>query len=355
MNWRPTIVALTLLAICLSAQPARAVLLFLKGKDQPIRGYFLRENEHVIVIRELLANGQTQERVVSRSEIEDVIKTVSPERLEALTPDSPNDYRDYAEELAEKRKDPDARVTSIRLFQIAAYLAPDRLGRSSLLGMVPLARDESEQRRFQAMAYLLDPTHNADLLRLPPRKTERLSEIDPKQAEQMLTAFRLLRRGEKRDAKDFARRSHMEERLPLLTDSITYSEFVEACRATCPQCTKGRERCPACQGRKVVLRGGLNRVTCTRCGGQGEVVCRACGGDNKSHPLSPSLLKRIVRLELDWLPELEAGEIDTKLTRPNWSRTVQQEQLAPILPLRLLTLTEFDPRKNVYREGKWRE
>ncbi len=146
----------------LAIEPVLAVIVFLKGQDEPIRGYFVRENEHVVVLQQLQTDGSTQERIVSRSEIEDVIKTVDSARLEALRPENPDGYREYAEELAEKSKDPDAQVTAIRLFLIAAYLQPQRLGRSCLLGMVPLARQGTEQRHFRAMAYLLDPTHDPE-------------------------------------------------------------------------------------------------------------------------------------------------------------------------------------------------
>ena len=100
---------------------------------------------------------------------------MSEERLAELVRSNPDAYREYAEELAEKRKDPDAQQTSIRLFQMAAVLDPQRLGRSCLLGMVPLARDAAEQRRFRAMAYLLDPDHDPALLQASEQTAARSS------------------------------------------------------------------------------------------------------------------------------------------------------------------------------------
>ncbi len=173
-----------MVGICSSliARPAWGVIILLKGQEKPVRGYFVREDDKAVVLRQLQPDGSTQERSVARSEIEDVIKTVDQARLESLQPARPDSYREYAEELAEKKKDPDAHVTALRLFLIAAYLDPPRLGRSCLLGMVPLARNANEQRRFRAMAYLLDPTHNRDVLTLPLPTRTTGSELEPRQA-----------------------------------------------------------------------------------------------------------------------------------------------------------------------------
>ncbi len=221
---------LLVLLLCLTARPATAVILYLKDQDQPIRGYYVRENEHAVVLLELLPNGSTAERTVPRAQIDDMIRSVSEERLAALSPEKPDAYREYAEELAEKRKDPDAQVAGLRLFQMAAVLEPQRLGRSCLLGMVPLARDTAELRRFRAMAYLLDPDHDPALLSVSERAATRSSDLDEKQAEFLLKSLRALRQGKRKEALMQARRCKLKERLPLLTDTITYEEFDKACR-----------------------------------------------------------------------------------------------------------------------------
>jgi hypothetical protein len=335
---------------------ASAVILYLKNQEQPIRGFFVRENEHVVVVQELLGDGTTAERSVSRSEIEDMIRTVSPERLETLRPAAPDAYREYAEELSEKRKDPDAQVTALRLYQIAAFLDPSRLGRSCLLGMVPLARDAAEQRRFRAMAYLLDPAHDPVVLQPPDPAPQRSPELDAKQAEFLLKALRALRQGRQSAALRQARRCKLEERLPLLTDTISYQEFEDACDAQCPDCDRGWQLCPSCGGEKYVRPGGgTGRVLCPRCGGRGDVRCPACGGQYKPRPLAPSLLKRILQLELAWLPGAETAPHAPPTARPPWSLTVQRGDTAPAPELSLETLTEFNPRQNRYRDGQWLE
>ena len=348
MQWRTAVFTLQIILVCLAAKPALGVIIFLKGKEEPVRGLLVRENEHVVVINEVGADGTTTERTISRSDIEDTIRTVSPERLEALQPDKPDGYREYAEELAEKSKDPDARLTALRLFLIAADLAPDRLGRSCLLGMVPLARSEAEKRAFRAMAYLLDPTHDPGVLTMPVQSTRARSRAEPEQAQSVMEALRLLRQGKRNAAVTLAGRIAMEEQLPLLTDTITYSEFEEACEAACPHCHRGRVKCPECDGRKFV-----SGRPCPVCGSRGYVTCSRCGGDYRENPLSKSLLKRIVQLELNRLPDAEPASAPSRPTGVPWSRGVQQGQYGALPPLTLQSLTEFDPSKNVFRDGEW--
>ncbi|MHB8955672.1 MAG: DnaJ-like cysteine-rich domain-containing protein [Pirellulaceae bacterium] len=339
--------------LSLAVQPAAAVIVYLKDQDQPIRGYFVRENEHVVVLQELLPNGSTAERSVPRSQIDDLIRSVSEERLEGLHPENPDAYREYAEELSEKRKDPDAQLTSIRLYQMAAVLEPQRLGRSCLLGMVPLARDASELRRFRAMAYLIGPDHDPALLQSTESAVPRATDLDEKQAEFLLKSLRALRQGRRKDALAQARRSKLRERLPLLTDTITYEEFEKACEATCPHCTRGRQPCPACGGTRSVAGGGLARVACSTCRAAGDVTCPNCRGNYKTHPLSPSLLKRILAVELQWMPGAEGPASPPSPARTSWSHTAQLGQTAPARELSLDTLTEFNPRENRYQEGRW--
>jgi hypothetical protein len=149
---------------CLAAHAGWAATVLLKNEATPVRGYLVAEDEQSVTLRVLEANGDWRERRILRESIEIVIRPVDAARLAELDPKFPRAYRDYAEELAEKRVDPEARETAIRLYLIAAYLAPDELGRSALLGMVPLARHEPERRRFRAMAYLLDPAGDRQLL-----------------------------------------------------------------------------------------------------------------------------------------------------------------------------------------------
>ena len=344
--------------IFLAPQPASAVIIFLKGQDQPLLGYLVRETSDVVVFRQLLEDGQQRRRTLSKSEIEDLIISVSDERLEKLERSDPQAYREYAEELSEKRKDPDAQQTAIRLFLIAAYLDTDRLGRSCLLGMAGLARDEAEQRRFMAMAYLLDPKHDSSLLKSPTVTDPAQSQLkaDAEVADAVLRALRLLRQGKKRDAMTQARRSRLKERLTQVTDKITYEEFEGACDPTCPHCTRGFVKCPECDGQKMVLR-GLRRVPCPVCQTRGQGPCPNCGGFYKRHEPSASLVRRILEVEMQYLPieDRETLTVQRAPDRENWTSSIDQGNTAVARSLTLEAITEFDPRHCNYRDGHWVE
>lgn len=349
---------LALGCLLVSASPAAAVIIYVKEQALPIRGYFVREDDQAVTLLELRADGSTTERSIPRSQIEDLIRSVSEQRLSELDPSKPDAYREYAEELAEKRKDPDAQQTSIRLFQIAAVLDPERLGRSCLLGMIPLARSADEQRRFRAMAYLLDPAHDSSLLQsvAQPSATASTSTLDEKQAEFLLKSLRMLRQGKRKEALAHARRSKLEERLHLLTEAISYAEFEKACRPTCPDCDRGKQVCPSCGGTRTVARGDGSNVPCGMCGASGEIPCAVCHGNFKSPPLAPELLKRILEVEAQWLPDVPGTTpVAVSSEAPDWSRAARRDQTSPVHALTLDTLTEFNPHHNRYADGKWTE
>src|SRR6185295_19335283 len=161
---RISLVMTFLVAALWFVQPAFAVVVYKKGSNKPIAGYLVRQNGNEVVVRDESSSG-LKEIVIPRSEIEDFIETVSAERLAALSPSRPQEYREYAEELAEKKLDPEARQTAVRLFQIAAWLDPAKTGRGALLGLVSVARPGEEEARFRAAAYLFDPRHDKALLR----------------------------------------------------------------------------------------------------------------------------------------------------------------------------------------------
>jgi hypothetical protein len=336
------------------AQPAAAVILRLKNQDAPIRGYLVREDANVVIVAELLPDGTTSEHAVLRSEIKDVVRLVSDERLAALQPENPDGYRDYADELSAKREDPDAQLTALRLYQIAAHLAPERLGQSCVASMIPLARSVAEERSFRAMAYLLDPAHDRSILRAAQPQPARSTELEPRQVEGLLKSLRALRQGDRREALALARRYKLKDRLSQLTDAITDEEFEQACAPMCPHCTHGRQPCPECGGSRFVAGVGGSRVACTACGARGDVPCSVCGGNYRSNPLPRSLLTRILRVELHWADASDSPDDAMQTTRTPWSRTVQQGDLSAAPHLTLETLTEFDPRQSRFQDGRWR-
>jgi hypothetical protein len=190
-----------LLIAALWARPAQAVVVLPKGAKQPIMGYLVRQDDRNVVVREELPGGKSRENSFAKKDLDELIITVSPQRLTLLDPSKPQDYREYAEELAEKQRDPEARDTAIRLYAIAAARGDDKLRHSALLGLIALARNPDEERFFRAAAYWFDADHDAAVLTssltidsesswsenvrirglapLPPLSLERLTEFDP--------------------------------------------------------------------------------------------------------------------------------------------------------------------------------
>jgi hypothetical protein len=297
---RRLLVPFFLLLSVVQVSPAWGVIIFEKGKDQPIVGYLERQDDNLVVVRQLLPDGQTQLRELLRSEIDDILIAVSSERLQTLSPDKPAAYRDYAEELAEKRKDPDARATGLRLYLIAAYLEPGRLGRSSLLGMAGLARTPAEERRFRAMAYLLDPNHDRRLLQDSSKNSGSEGIEDEEGRDVLLKAMRAFRRGKRATAITMASRPIAQKAFARFSDVLTLEELE---------------------------------------------------GVGKEVP--PDILRKVLTLELI----LASGETAKRDQAPDdmapWSRIVEREGTAPVPSLSLESLTEFDPRECVFSDGQW--
>ena len=97
---------ITFLVVCLVlVQPAQAVVVYKKGSNKPVAGHLVRQNDKEVVVRDEASSG-LKEIAIPRSEIEDLIETVSAERLAILDSSRPQEYREYAEELAEKNSIP---------------------------------------------------------------------------------------------------------------------------------------------------------------------------------------------------------------------------------------------------------
>jgi hypothetical protein len=290
-------------ALCLVAAGARAVIVFEKGKSEPIRGYLVEANSVQVVIREVLPSGETRQRVLQRTDIDDMIVAVSSERLASLQPEAPAAYRDYAEELADKREDPDARATAIRLYLIAARLQPQELGRSCLLGMTALARSPDEERHFRAMAYLLDGEHDRTLLKTPATPSESSVALADSQRSMLRNLLRLLRTRRTREARSMLSRSNVQEALTKVTPVLRPDEL--------------------------------------------------SGATDPDGSLSVDLLRKILTVELTLSGARVPDKADSDAER--WSQTIARGRTKPVVPLSLATLTEFDPKKCCFRGGQWVE
>jgi hypothetical protein len=280
-------------------QPAQAVVVYKRGSNKPITGHLVRQDEREVVIRDEASAG-LKEIVIPRGEIEDLIETVSAARLEALDPSRPQEYREYAEELAEKKLDPEARLMAVRLFQIAAWLDPAKTGHGALLGLVSVARPGAEEARFRAAAYLFDPGHDKALL-------ERSTAISPGQSEHspvhgLLEALRLLRRGHGAQARAAVSAPAIGEELAAQQGLLSRDEFLAACAAK---------------------------------------------------ELTDEQLRQVLELELSLESRLQGGNERTLTTLASWNDSVRAGNLAPLPQLQFDRLTEFNPRESVFRNGKW--
>ena len=285
---------------------ASAAVVLLKNRPEPVIGTLLRDDKDRVVLRIVDAEGKPREETFRRSEVEEVIPAWSAERLAALDPGKPDMYRDYAEELRGRRRDPEARDMALRLYLIAAWLDRATLGRPSLLGMISLARSPQEERKFRAALYLIDPRTTLETLQASASVTPApSSDEETAAARELLRAVRLLRTGKGSTARSVIEKPAVEKLLANYNRIFSKAEF------------------NAAAGQATLERRELRQVL-------------------------------LLELELDALlnPTAATNEQAASLA---WSRELQGPGGKAVPSLSLETLTEFDPRQCVWREGKWVE
>lgn len=294
------------------ASSAHAVTVLVRGSDVPVRGYLVSEDARGVTLNVPSDDGSLHERFIPAETIEILQKPVSPERLARLSPDRPMEYREYAEELADKRIDPEARDTSLRLYLIAAWLDPDTLGKSSLLGMTALARNDHEERAFRALAYLLDRDHDRSIL----RRRQGGASGDASGSEPanitldnlVLRALEELRKGRYVEAARLLRRPNVEQRLARLDP------------AAWPELLKLASEMP-----------------------------------RQSPPPQSDVVGRILRLELQLLgadPRADVPEEGANDPQ-RWSQLDTTDLARPASRLSLETITEFNPAECIFRDNRW--
>lgn len=285
---------------------ADAVFIILNNGENVV-GFLVEETSARVTIREATAAGKGRERHIPRGEVKLLRRAAEPERLEALNPEDPKQYRNYAEEVAAAaKKDPEAREIAIRLYLIAAHLDTKNLGKSSLLGMISLARSPAEEKNFRALAYLLDPAHDERVLKRPESATAESTEVDPATKQKLGKALMALRRGNLVAARNFSRDPAVRTAFQQFADTLPYADFERAAQS-------------------------------------GEVP--------------PDLLSKLVSVELSLMQDI-SGTSGLPLSKadddsPNWAAIIVEGKLAPVPSLALESITEFDPAKCHYRDGKW--
>ena len=332
-------IVVAVLAISGSAVVAQAATLVLTN-GETVSGWIVSQSDSEVRI-EVETDDGVDEQSFAKSEVADILQPVSGTRLAELSPDSPNDYRLYAEELAAKRKDPEAREAATRLFLIAAHLQPTELGRSCLLGMAGLAKEPGTARRYRLMAYLLDATHDERLLQGPADLPA--AGDDEELREDMLQALRWLRVGRRREAQRLIDRR--PEVLAKLEQATGPMHVRRALSAICLDCKEGYIPCPVCDGKKKLPDGS----SCERCRVRGvswgRLKCETCQGRFRDPAMTDKQLLALVEAEY----QLTTGK--SKAPSRAWSAKAWKQPSAG--NLNLLSVSRYDPRKSVYRDGKW--
>jgi hypothetical protein len=304
MRWHPFALGLVIGWLALPC-PAWGILL--ETPDGPVRGYLLSDDGAKLRVRVVLADGTEKTADYDRSKVT-IVHQIDTGRLQKLGKDDPKGYYAYAEELADKKfaADPEARYMARRLFLIAAYLDGRRFGHDALLRLSALAGTEEEKRRCAALAFLLAPEGEAEAPR--PAPPPRAPAGDLQDFQKALQSYRT---GQIAYARKLANQKGVETVFSLAPGKLDKATFLQWCT-------------------------------------------NAEGSANTPPP--DDALRTVLRAELWAIDQLSHGDAgDTKKAgETKWSAILQARQVRPVPPLSLETIIpEVDPRKYLYRNGKW--
>ncbi len=342
-----------------ATSPASAILIDTNdGKNTQVAGFLIRDDGANLTIRIRTLDGREQDVTYPHDKIK-ILHRLDVKRLEGLFKDDPKGYRDYAEELTRQKKDPEARDTAMRLYLIAAKLAPDKFGSSSLLGMSELASTPAEARKYKALAFVLDPKPGGELLNAEVVKPAPLDNIQLRALNDFTRALQHYRAGRIKLAVDAAKKDGVDKIFTLAPTKMDQKSFLQWCaEANCETCrADGTVVCATCKGTGLVLN-MFRQERCPTCTGKKRMFCPDCGGTHVRDPLPDQSMRVVLRSEL-WAMDQQGlgGDAGGKeATEPKgWSTVLQSGRLKPVLRLSLDTVSDFDPRKCRYRNGKWVE
>jgi hypothetical protein len=336
--------------------PSVAWAILIRAGEVPVSGYFVRDDGKTLTIRVRTPDGKEETKAYDRAKIKIVIVSdLDRKRLEKLSPDNPKAYGEYAEELAGQEGDPEASDMAMRLFLIAAYLDPQKLGHRSLLRMSRLASTPAEARKCRAMAFLLDPKAEASVLKAEAGKPAALPKAQASALQEFLKALQDFRAGQVKAASLAAKRQGVDKIFDLAPGMIDQKAFLQRCAdASCATCkSKGKVLCPVCNGRGAVGGDFGRPEPCTTCKGQKTVTCTDCDGTGVHQAFADDIMRTLLRAELWALGQLSGSDGGSKRDagEVKWSAILQDRQVSPVAPLSLETITELDPRKCLYRKG----
>lgn len=343
------------LAVGLMFSPAAWAILIETSPNVRIGGYFVRDDGKKLTIRIRAADGTEKSQEFDRAKIK-IVHQLERARLEKLTKDNPKAYRDFADELAKHKADPEARDTAMRLYLIAAHLDPQEHGRDALVAMSALASTPAEARKCRAMAFLLDQKADAATLKAEGGKAAPLAKAEAAPLQEFLKALYAYRTGQIAAARNHATRDGVDKVFALAPGKMDRKAFLQRCTdANCSNCkSKGKFACNNCGGKGIVagLFGQVER--CNNCNGLRIINCTNCDGTGVVLSISDEVLRSLIQSEL-WAVDQLAGAdpIAKKGGDASWSTVLRARQVAPVSALTLETITEFDPRQCIYKNGKW--
>ena len=346
------------LAVGLWCLPSAVQAILIEADGVRVGGYFVRDNAKTLTLRLRTADGKEKVQDYDRAHVAiKIIYQLDRNRLEKLSKDNPKAYRDYAEELAAQIADPEAKDMAMRLFLMAAYLDPQQYGHRSLLSMSLLAGTPAEARKCRAMAFLLDPKGDASVLKAAAVKPAQIPKGQAGALQDFLKALRCYRRGLLRSARESVAHEGVDTIFSIAPGMMDQKTFLQWCTdANCAICnSKGKVLCDMCNGKGITLEFG-RPVLCPMCGGRKVLACKACQGTGVNPTRPDDVMRIVLGAELWAVDQCSSGDASSKKKETgetNWSSLLQVHQLSPVASLSLETITEFDPRKCLYRNGTW--
>lgn len=281
-----------------------AAVIYLKNQDAPVVGYLEQMNDETVALRQVATDGEENLVTIRRDEIDELILAEDGARLGALSPTEIADYRDYAEELAARRIDPEAIDLAIRLYLITAYRGDAQLQQSAFRGLIDIARNGEEEARFRAIAFRTFPDRNRTMLVKTKTKTTTVDSLTPRQRRDLEDAIRLLRSGQSGAAANLARTDSVSRSFSVFESTLTFDAFLNACQR--------RE-------------------------------------------LPDGIVEKLIAAEIMLLEasNITIGPVEpSEMSKESWGQTVLRAPGAMEL-VTLFNLTEFDPRLCAYRNGEW--
>ena len=284
---------------------ANADVLWLVGEENPRYGRVVRQKvDGDLEFRVRGENNTYIEQTFAAGTIEMLVVNVDLTRMKRLDPAHLIPYREYAEELAGQKRDPEARDLAIRLFLIAAAGASrqndSNLTESALAGLPELARSDQERRAFDRLLMLYSRYPRPEPTPREPEKRKPSDNTDARTRQRLLQAIRLIRQEDNESAIVILRSREVLRELEKWSDLASVIDVQAMTR---------------------------------------------------SSRLSLSQLRKLLALEIALAdPEYQ---LQASNRAPSWGEQAQNAMSGWTRLPSFENVTEFDPHKSVFRNGRW--